>query len=799
MRFMFLVLFVSSFMSCDHVLTATFDDDEKKTKIQTEGVTLSQTSARIVQGTTEQLTAYLDPPGAESQLAWSAANESVARVSQTGLITGIQPGSTEITVTTEYGEHQATCAVEVYIQTIPVLAVSLNKHETTIVEGITEQLNAIVYPANATDQTLEWATTSDTVAVVNPAGHVTGRGRGSASITVTTADGGYQDTCTVSVLPLHQPVTGVRLNKSSTTIIEGGSETLRASIDPPNAYNQNITWESSNTSIAEVSDTGQVTGNSPGTAAITVTTEDGDYHDSCEVEIYSSTIPVMAIGLTEHNIAMMSTVTHQLESTVYPSSATNQNITWSSSNASIARVNPSGLVTGGNTGTATITVTTEDGGHHDSCAFQIIPWRQVVTGVSLDASRLSLLNGTSAQLNASIQPANATNLNVTWSSSNTSIAGVSQSGLITGNNPGTATVTVTTRDGGHTDTCDVTVTGLYVTDFPDATAPGQKVAVTAGTQSFDMIYVNNTTGVPFPILDDDSGTASLEHEVFLSETEVTNALVVQVYQWARNNRRFSTNVSNHNGLNSTTAKYGGQELLDLDDDGCRINYSGSTFTIDSGYANYPCHSISWYGMLMFCNWLTEMIYGDTDNLVYTGIDTTWTVSETQIHYTREGYRLPRETEWEYAARYRGSDTTYTVPGYTNPCFTRGDTASGGYTSWDDTSDVNPANGFPDNKDSYDRVAVYWGYLIELSSDWGETGVSVPQTVATKLPNTLGFYDMSGNVWEATTSPYANIEDFFITKGYHAGGHTANLCIGRNSYFGPNWTFWGVGFRLAKTK
>jgi formylglycine-generating enzyme required for sulfatase activity len=247
-----------------------------------------------------------------------------------------------------------------------------------------------------------------------------------------------------------------------------------------------------------------------------------------------------------------------------------------------------------------------------------------VTGITLNKASTTLAPGRSEQLIATVIPSGADNQNVSWSSSNSSIATVSTGGLITAVEVGSTTITVTTDDGGFTATCDVFVNET----FDSADTPGDVVSVTAGSVSFDMIYTNNQSSITFPTETDDSGTATLTLKFFTAETEVTNALMAAVFQWAYDNGKFSTTVGDHNGLDSTTAKYGGQQLLDLDDVHIKINYASGSFTVDAGYENHPVVCVTWYGAIMFCNWLTEMTEGHTDNLAYSGIDTTWDHTET---------------------------------------------------------------------------------------------------------------------------------------------------------------------------
>lgn len=100
---------------------------------------------------------------------------------------------------------------------------------------------------------------------------------------MTTADGGKTAKCVVTVTPI--AVTGVKLNKTETTIVKGQSETLTATVAPPNASNKSVTWESDHTEFATVDDTGKVTAVAAGAAVITVTTADGSKKATCNVTV----------------------------------------------------------------------------------------------------------------------------------------------------------------------------------------------------------------------------------------------------------------------------------------------------------------------------------------------------------------------------------------------------------------------------------------------------------------------------------------------------------------------------------
>ena len=141
-----------------------------------------------------------------------------------------------------------------------------------------------------------------------------------------------------------------------------------------------------------------------------------------------------------------------------PTNATDKTVTWTTSDSSVATVTSAGVVRGVAYGTATITATSSNG-LTATCTVHVVP--TPVEGVSLnkDNTTLTILDGNagSEQLTATIQPNDAANKNVTWTSSNPAVATVSSTGLVTAVGKGTTIITVATEDGGYTATCQVRV------------------------------------------------------------------------------------------------------------------------------------------------------------------------------------------------------------------------------------------------------------------------------------------------------------------------------------------------------
>ena len=253
-------------------------------------------------------------------------------------------------------------------------------------------------------------------------------------------------------------VTGVKLDKTSLELKAGESAVLTATVSPDNATNQSVTWKSSDTKVATVDEDGKVTAVAAGTATITVTTADGGKTASCKVTVTASSVAVTGVKLDKTSLSLKTGESASLTATVSPENASNKSLSWKSGDTSVATVDASGKVTAKGVGETTITVTTADGGKTASCKVTVTASTVSVTGVKLDKTSLSLKTGESAALTAAVEPGDATNKSLSWSSSNTGVATVDASGTVTAVAAGETTITVTTADGGKTASCTVTVT-----------------------------------------------------------------------------------------------------------------------------------------------------------------------------------------------------------------------------------------------------------------------------------------------------------------------------------------------------
>lgn len=337
---------------------------------------------------------------------------------------------------------------------VSVTGVTLDKSSISILVGASETLAATVSPKDAANKNVSWKSDKPEIAAVDANGKVTGVKAGEATITVTTEDGGKTATCKVTVSDKEIKVTGVKLNKSETSLLVGGNETLTATVLPEDATNQNVTWKSDKPEIATVDANGKVTAVKVGEATITVTTEDGGKTATCKVTVKAAAVAVTGVTLNKTALTLNIGANETLTATVAPADATNQKVTWESDKPEIASVDDNGKVTGVAAGEATITVTTEDGGKTATCKVTVKP--NLVSEITLAA--LAIYVGESKAITATVKPDDATNKALTWKSSDETVATVDATGKVTGKKIGTATITATAQDGsGVSGSCTVTV------------------------------------------------------------------------------------------------------------------------------------------------------------------------------------------------------------------------------------------------------------------------------------------------------------------------------------------------------
>lgn len=245
-------------------------------------------------------------------------------------------------------------------------------------------------------------------------------------------------------------LTGITLNKTTASVLVGGTTTLTATKVPATTTDETaISWASDTPAVATVSASGVVTGVKAGTATITAAC--GGFSAECEVTVTAEAKPCTAIALDKTTAEVTKGKTVKLTATTLPEDTTDD-ITWASGNTSVATVAADGTVTGVAEGTATITATC--GTKSATCEITVTADTTPCTGITLDKTTAKVMKNATVTLTATATPTDTTD-EITWASSDTSIATVDQTGKVTGVARGTADITVTC--GTKTATCKISV------------------------------------------------------------------------------------------------------------------------------------------------------------------------------------------------------------------------------------------------------------------------------------------------------------------------------------------------------
>ena len=246
-------------------------------------------------------------------------------------------------------------------------------------------------------------------------------------------------------------VSNITLNSKAVTLEIGQTAKLIATVSPQDATNTTIIWSSDNTSVAKVSMDGTVTAVAPGTAKITVKSDDGGISDSCVVTVLSAS--VTGVSLDQESITLREGESYKLNATITPSNVDDPSLQWSSSNTEVVQVTAEGILLALKPGTSDITVTTVDGGYTATCKVTV---KDKVTGLSLEPSKMDIIVGDEADIIARLEPEDA-NVKVTWQSTNPDIVSVDENGHIKAHSTGDAVITASTDYKGLQAYCKVHV------------------------------------------------------------------------------------------------------------------------------------------------------------------------------------------------------------------------------------------------------------------------------------------------------------------------------------------------------
>jgi uncharacterized protein YjdB len=411
-------------------------------------------------GETQQLTATGDYSNGSTvnltnEVTWSTSDVSTASVSSKGLVTaGESTGLATITATDPSSSIDGTAAITVL--PADLLAVVVSPPVANLPSGGTQQLTATGEYTDGSTKNLSdevtWATSASSTATVSSTGLVTaGATTGVATITATDPSSSIDGTAAITVLPAE--LLAISVSPPATNLPSGETQQLTATgvySDGTTAdLTKQVTWSSSATATASVSSKGLVTaGETTGLATITASDSSSTLSGAAAVTVLPAVL--LAVVVTPPASNLPSGQTQQLTATGYYSddseAVLSNAVTWSTSASATATVSKSGLVKAGETtGLATITATDPSTEIDGTAAITVLP--AILLAITVSPPAADIASGETQQLTATADYSDGSmadvNADVTWSTSDSAVASVSSSGLVTAGDNGAATITAT--------------------------------------------------------------------------------------------------------------------------------------------------------------------------------------------------------------------------------------------------------------------------------------------------------------------------------------------------------------------
>ena len=388
-------------------------------------------------------------------LYWSSSNTNVATV-QEGNVKAIGEGTAIITAKSRDGGKTASCKVTVTKIDKALKSITMNTSKVSLKIGETGWVGVTYNPYNSSDKTLYWKSSNEKVATVRE-GTIKAIGRGTATLIATSRDGAKTATCEVTVIdPNYNELKSITMNQETVTLKEGQTGWIGVTYNPSNATNKTLYWLSSDEKVATVKE-GTIKAIKEGTAILTATSEDGAKTATCKLIVHNKNyVDLESIKANVSAMELKIGETGWVGVTYNPSNATNKVLTWKSSNEKVATVRE-GTIKAVGLGTATLTATSEDGGKTATCKVIVTDGKKHIESISLKTDSIEMKPGEGKTIYAEYNPSNVDDKTLYWKSSNEKVVTVNE-GYAKAIGEGTATVTATSRDGGKTASCKVTVT-----------------------------------------------------------------------------------------------------------------------------------------------------------------------------------------------------------------------------------------------------------------------------------------------------------------------------------------------------
>lgn len=391
---------------------------------------------------------------AGKNVSWSSGDTKVATVDKNGKVTAKSAGVALINVYSNNNQlvfDYVTFKVEGKLK---VSSVKITNVPKVAIAGNTVQLGVTVLPTNLANKSVTWSSGDTKVATVDSKGLVTLKSAGKALIVASSnVDSTVFDYVVFNVTGTTN-VKSVKINNAPKSIKVGSSAQLSATVLPTNLANKSVTWSSSNTKIATVSSSGKVTAKKAGTVKITATSK-ANKKITNTVSIKVESIPkAKSIKIKNIPKTIYAGQKFKLTAEVLPSNAVNKAVLWKSSDNNIATVDGKGQVVAKKVGKVKIAVySAADKTINTSVQLNIQKKTAAKPGIPeiVNAESINIINNPntmktnkSFKLETEIKPANTTNQNIIWSTSDVTLATIDKNGTIkTYNRTGTVKITAT--------------------------------------------------------------------------------------------------------------------------------------------------------------------------------------------------------------------------------------------------------------------------------------------------------------------------------------------------------------------
>ena len=397
---------------------------------------------------TQNLTANVLPENAtDKSVTWSSSDTTVVTVSTEGVVSVVGEGTANVTATAKDGSGKSgSCSVTV---TAPVQG--LDEGDFTYLSEGTPEIGSYVLITSGYDDGSAYAvsktqnTNNRAAEAVTISDHVITREESDNFVAFLVEEGTTSDT-----FAFYDPINEGYIYAASSSSNQLKTESTKSA---------NSSWSISNGGSAVM--TAQGTNSRNKLQYNSGSTLFSCYSSSTQKSVYlfakgGEVIYPTAIGLSGNNEVSVGG-TSELTVSYTPANTNYKKVSFETSDYTVATVSDSGVISGHKAGTATITAIAQTKDSTVSTTFAVTVKTVAVTGVSLNKTSSTLAVGDSETLTATVAPSNASNQNVTWTTSNNGVITVDEEGKVTAVSSGTATITVTTEDGNKTATCSYTV------------------------------------------------------------------------------------------------------------------------------------------------------------------------------------------------------------------------------------------------------------------------------------------------------------------------------------------------------